>query len=230
MAENRNTRTEALIGKERLEILGDKKIIVFGLGGVGGILCEALIRGNISCITIVDYDTISISNLNRQLISTEKSIGNFKTDEMEKRLLSINSKLQITKWSKKVAPDNINDFHLENYDYVIDCVDDILAKESIIKAAMDLEIPVISSMGAGNLLDNTKFQVAELRNSSYCPLARAMRRKLDKKYHSVKVVFSTAQPVKKTREAPSSISFVPPTVGLMIAGEVLRDLMEWREE
>ena len=227
--ENRNTRTESLIGREKLEKLSEKKILVFGLGGVGGILCESLIRSNIPCIGIVDYDKISISNLNRQLISTENSIGNLKVDEMEKRLKSINSRCQVTKWNKEVTPENISSFNLEDYDYIVDCVDDLTAKEAIIKEAVHLNLPVISSMGAGYLIDNTSFQIAELGKTSYCPLARAMRRRLDKKYHFVKVCFSTSNPVKRSREVLSSISFVPPTAGLIIAGEILRDLMKWGE-
>ncbi|MDO5754928.1 MAG: tRNA threonylcarbamoyladenosine dehydratase [Tissierellia bacterium] len=224
--ENKFTRTEKLIGKEALEILGNSKVLLFGLGGVGGYVAEALVRSNIPCLTVVDYDTISVSNINRQIIALESTIGKTKVDVIRQRLSDINSHCHIHTERKKVNSENISNFHFEDYDYIVDAIDDIGAKVAIVKEAKAKDVPIISAMGAGNQLDPLAFKVSDIYKTSHCPLARAMRKRLRKEnIRELKVVFSDIEPVVTSPDAPSSIAFVPPVMGLIIGAEVVKDLI-----
>lgn len=231
---NQFSRLVMLIGEEKLNLLSKKKIIVFGLGGVGGNVCDALIRSGITDITIVDNDVISVTNINRQLIANTKTIGKLKTDVMEEHLKALNPEIKVTKINAFYLPENCDDFHLEKYDYVVDAIDTITSKIDIIKRCKMQHIPVISALGCGNKLDPTKLEVMDLSKTSYDPLAKVLRRELRKfNITHVKVVCSIESPmtpVAKSMEntkknIPGSSAFVPPVAGIIIASEVIKDLL-----
>lgn len=224
-------RTISLIGKDNLEKLRNMKVIVFGLGGVGGALCESLGRAGIGSITLVDCDVVSISNKNRQIIALDSTIGKKKTDVMRDRLLDINSNIKIETIDKKITPENIGDIALREYDYVADAVDDVPAKISIIEESKNFNVPIISCMGTGNKLDPTKLTVADINDTNNCPLAKKMRLELRKRaINNVRVVFTTEKHVRENngtdQRVPSSISYVPPVAGMIMASEIIKSIIE----
>lgn len=229
------SRTELLIGKDKLERLSSFHICIFGLGGVGGYTCEALARLGIGNFSLIDNDTISISNLNRQIIATRETIGRNKVDVMKERILSINPNANVNTYNIFFLNNDNNFIDFSKFDYVIDCIDTISAKISLVEICNKENIPLISSMGTGNKF-NPHFEVSDINKTSTCPLAKVMRRELKKRnIKKLKVVYSKEQPIKPLEEikvnesshkiTPGSISFVPPACGLVIASEVFKDLM-----
>ncbi len=239
------SRTRLLLGSEAMEALGGKKVAVFGIGGVGGYVAEALVRSGIGTFDLIDDDRVCLSNMNRQIIATMKTVGRYKTEVMRERMLEINPDADITIHTCFFLPENADIFPFHEYDYVVDAVDTVTAKIEIILRAKKEGVPVISAMGAGNKLDPGRFKVADIYDTSICPLARVMRRELKKRnVDSLKVVYSDEQPVEplketakepdfseeteslhtKRRSTPGSCAFVPAVAGLMIAGEVIKDL------
>ena len=227
---NQFSRTELLIGKEALTKLSNSRVLLFGLGGVGGYVAEALTRCGLGSLDIVDNDVVDITNLNRQIISLHSNLGMNKTDVTEKRLKDINPDIKITKYKMFYMPDKAYEFNFGQYDYVIDAIDTVSAKLSIIENAKKNNIPVISSMGTGNKLNPTKFEIADISKTSVCPLARVIRGELKKRrIFNVKVLYSKETPLKQSsenRKSPASNSIVPPVAGLLIANEVIKDLIK----
>ena len=227
-------RTELLKGTKTIEKLSKAKVIVFGLGGAGGICAESIVRAGVSNITIVDFDDVDITNINRQIIATTKTVGKAKTEVMKERLLEINPELNINPVKEKLTPDNIEKFNLQEYDYIVDCIDFLKGKIALAKYAWDYDLKLISAMGAGNKLEPTGFRVSNIYRTEMCPVARIMRRELKAlNVKKLKVVWSKESPsgerfVDKStgKISPSSISFVPPACGLVIAGEVIKDLIK----
>ncbi len=243
------SRTELLIGKEGIARLQNAKVAVFGVGGVGGYAVEALVRSGVGSFVLVDDDRICLTNLNRQIIATRKTIGKYKVDVMKERILDINPKAHVETYQCFFLPENAQDFDFSQYSYVIDAVDTVTAKLEIITRAQQEGVPVISCMGAGNKLDPTQFQVADIYETTICPLARVMRRECRKRgIEHLKVVYSTEKAIRpledadiscrtncvcppgtarkctERRDIPGSVSFVPSVAGLILAGEVIRDL------
>ena len=227
------TRTELLLGKEAVHSLKSKRVAVFGVGGVGGFACEALARSGVGTLDLFDNDTVSISNLNRQIIATYDTIGTYKVDAMKDRIKSVNKNAIVNTHPVFYLPENAHEFDFSEYDYVIDAVDTVTAKLEIIMQAKKAGVPVISAMGAGNKLDPTKFEIADISKTSVCPLARVMRKELKKRgIYSLKTVYSKEQPLvpkydvkPDTRKVPpGSIAFIPSVAGLLIASEVIKDL------
>lgn len=223
--ENQFSRTELLIGEEGVKKLKNARVAVFGVGGVGGYVCEALVRSGVGAFDLVDKDSVSISNLNRQIIATTKTIGRDKVDVMKERMLEINPKVTVNVHKCFFLPENADEFDFSQYDYVVDAVDTVTAKLELIVRAKDSNVPVISAMGAGNKLNATGFMVADIYDTKVCPLAKVMRRELKKRnIKALKVVYSQEEPIIK-RATPGSIAFVPAVSGLIIAGEVVKDLI-----
>lgn len=219
-------RTELLLGKDNVKQLNGKHVAVFGVGGVGGYVCEALVRSGVGRMTIVDKDVVSTSNINRQIIALCSTVGMPKTEVMKKRMLDINPDINIDARQVFFLPDTADEFDFGEYDYVVDAVDNVTAKIAIIEAAKAAKVPVISCMGAGNKTDPLKFDVADISKTSVCPLARVMRQELKKrKITDVKCVFSTEE-VKCSSETIGSVAFVPSVAGLILAGEVIKDLIK----
>lgn len=221
------SRTKMLLGENAVELLQTKKVLVFGIGGVGGYVVEALVRSGVENFVLVDNDEVCESNLNRQIIATLDTIGKDKVDVMEERILSINPKAVVEKRKCFYLPENAADFDFTRYDYIVDAVDTVTAKIDIIVRAAEAKVPVISAMGAGNKLDPTRFEVADIYKTSVCPLAKVMRHELKKRgVKKCKVVYSKEEPVKSANgeRLPGSVAFVPSVAGLIIAGEVIKDL------
>ena len=224
--ENRFSRTEALLGEQAMEKLKKARVAVFGIGGVGGHVVEALVRSGVGAVDIVDSDKVCLSNLNRQIIATESSIGKYKVDVMKERILDINPETVVNVHKCFYLPETKDEFDFSQYSYVVDAVDTVTAKIQLVMEAAEAGVPIISSMGAGNKLDPTAFQVADIYKTSVCPLAKVMRRELKKRgIKKLKVVYSREQPVVKNA-VPASVAFVPSVVGLIIAGEVIKDLVK----
>lgn len=224
--ENRFSRTEALLGEQAMEKLKKARVAVFGIGGVGGYVVEALVRSGVGALDIVDSDKVCLSNLNRQIIATENSIGKYKVDVMKERILDINPEAVVNVHKCFYLPETKEEFDFSQYSYVVDAVDTVTAKIQLVMEAEEAGVPIISSMGAGNKLDPTAFQVADIYKTSVCPLAKVMRRELKKRgIKKLKVVYSKEQPVVKNA-VPASVAFVPSVVGLIIAGEVIKDLVK----
>ena len=227
------SRTEALIGKEGLEKLKNARVAVFGIGGVGGYVVEALARSGVGELTLVDSDRVSESNINRQIIALHSTVGEYKTEVMAKRIKDINPNIRVVVKNVFYLPETAEEFDFSCYDYVVDAVDTVTAKLSIIERAKEANIPVISSMGTGNKLDASAFKVADIYKTNVCPLAKVMRRELKKRgVDKLKVVYSEEEAKSKGIEgekngkpAPASISFVPPVAGLILAGELIKDLI-----
>lgn len=227
-------RTELLIGKENLNKLQHSHLIVFGVGGVGGFAIEALVRSGIGEISIVDFDTVDLTNLNRQIIATQDSIGKLKTSVMRDRLLSINPNVIVHEFPEKFSMENSDLFFKDKkYDYIVDAIDLVTSKLALAEIAKNLSIPIISSMGTGNKIEPTMLEVADINKTSVCPLARVMRKELKNRgIKKLKVVYSKELPRKPFNESGSrekkvnvgSIAFVPSTAGLIIASEVVKDL------
>ena len=222
------SRAELLMGKAAMDKLGGSRIAVFGIGGVGGYVCEALVRSGVGAFDLIDNDKVCLTNLNRQIIATRKTIGQYKVDVMKERILEINPDADVRVRKEFFLPENADTFPFEEYDYVVDAVDTVTAKIEIIMRAKVKEIPVISSMGAGNKLDLSAFIVADIYKTNVCPLAKVMRRELKKRgVKKLKVVYSEEIPVRtERRDIPGSVAFVPSVAGLIIAGEVIKDLTQ----
>ncbi len=244
------SRTELLIGQENLDKLKDSKVAVFGIGGVGSFVVEGLVRAGVGKLVLIDDDKICLTNLNRQLHATRKTIGRSKVEVMKERVLEINPKAEVTTFQEFYMPGRGEDLINENYDYIVDAIDTVTGKIDLVVNAKQKNIPIISSMGAGNKLDPTRFEVADIYKTSICPLAKVMRKELKKRnIGSLKVVYSKEVPIKpmesedsscvvgcvcppgttrkctSRNQIPGSISFVPSVVGLIIAGEVVKDLI-----
>ena len=220
------SRTAQLIGEENVKNLFSKHVIVFGCGGVGGYVVEALARSGIGKISLVDNDSVNISNINRQIIALHSTVGKQKVDVLKNRILDINPNCQVFTFNTFFLPENSHSFDFSQYDYVVDAVDTVTAKIEIIKKSKDANVPIISSMGTGNKLNPLAFKVADISKTNVCPLARVMRNELKKRGISkVKCVYSEELPVIQT-QTPASIAFVPSVAGLLIASEVIKDLMK----
>lgn len=218
------SRTEALIGSRALDVLEQSVVAVFGLGGVGGHAAEALARSGVGSFVLVDSDRVAMSNLNRQMVATLSTVGEYKTDVMRRRILEINPRARVEVRRCFFLPETASEFDFSGYSYVVDAVDTVTAKLELVMKAGEAGVPIISSMGAGNKLDPTKFQVADIYDTSVCPLAKVMRRELKARgVESLKVVYSQEPPVVR-RRVPASIAFVPSVAGLIMAGEVIKDL------
>ena len=236
-------RSRMLIGNEGIERLKNSRVAVFGIGGVGGYACEALVRSGVSSFDIIDKDTVSISNINRQIIATHSTITRPKVEVMKERMQDINPDVMVNAYETFFLPENALEFPFEEYDYVVDAVDTVTAKIELIMRCKSVGVPIISSMGAGNKLDASEFEVSDIYKTSVCPLAKVMRRELKKRgVKSLKVVYSKETPVKvrsveeqskgtsetneefKAGRVPGSMAFVPSVAGLIIAGEVVKDL------
>ena len=228
------SRTELLIGEKAVEKLANSRVAVFGVGGVGGYVVEALVRSGVGTLDLIDNDDVSISNINRQIIATTKTVGRPKVDVAKERALEINPNVKINIYQMFYTPETEEQFDFSQYDYVIDAIDTVVGKLSLVEKSKSAGVPIICAMGAGNKLDPTKFEVADISKTSVCPLARVMRTELKKRnITDVKVVYSKEIPQKtdlvdeKTgKSVPGSISFVPSVVGLIIAGEVIKDLIK----
>lgn len=246
---NQFSRTQLLLGKDNMDRLAEAKVAIFGIGGVGGYVAEALARSGVGSFVLVDDDKVCLTNLNRQIIATRKTVGKYKAEVMRDRILEINPDAEVEVRKCFYLPGNADEFDFNEYSYVVDAVDTVTAKLEIIMRAKECGVPVISSMGAGNKLDPTKFQVADIYKTSMCPLAKVMRRELKKRgVKKLKVVYSTEKPTRplndmsvscrtncicppgaahkctERRDIPGSVAFVPSVVGLIIAGEVVKDL------
>lgn len=228
-------RTAMLFGEEAVENLQTKRVIVFGVGGVGGHVVEVLVRSGVGAIDLVDHDTVALSNLNRQLIATHDTLGKKKIEVMKERILSIQPDCQVTLWDTFYLPEESGRFPFSEYDYIVDAIDTVTAKIDLVLQAQAHDVPIISSMGTGNKLDPTKLTVADIYQTSVCPLAKVMRRELKKRgVEKLKVVYSTEEartPIaglvsEVTRKAtPGSNAFVPASAGLLIGSEVVKDLI-----
>lgn len=229
------SRTELLLGEKAMERLSHARVAVFGIGGVGGYVCEALVRSGIGAFDLIDHDKVCLTNLNRQIIATHQTIGRYKTDVMKERMLSINPQADIRLHRCFFLPERAKEFPFAEYDYIVDAVDTVTAKIGLVMQAQEYGIPMISSMGAGNKLDGSRFQVADIYKTKVCPLAKVMRRELKKRgVEKLKVVYSEEQPVTPQeggQRTPGSVSFVPSVAGLILAGEVVLDLRRehWHE-
>ena len=225
MKEDQFQRTRQLLGSEEVDRLQEASVLLFGIGGVGGFTCEALARAGVGRIHIIDKDVVDVTNINRQIIATHDTVGRPKVDVMEERLLSINPDIQVEATECFYLPDRAAEFDFGAYDYVIDAIDNVSAKLSIICEAKAAGTPVISSMGTGNKLDPTRFEIADIHKTSVCPLAKVIRKGLkDRGIKDVKVLYSREEPVQTGLRTPASVSFVPSVAGLIIAGEVIKDL------
>ena len=244
------SRTELLFGKEAMDKLAGSKVAVFGIGGVGGYVCEALVRSGVGAFDLIDDDKVCLTNLNRQIIATRSTVGKYKTDVMRDRMLDINPNVEVEVHKCFFLPENADDFHWDSYDYVVDAVDTVTAKIALVMKCKEKNIPIISSMGAGNKLDGSQFKVADIYKTKVCPLAKVMRRELKKRgVKKLKVVYSEEIPTRpiedmaiscrnncicppgaehkctERRDIPGSVAFVPSVAGLIIAGEVAKDLI-----
>ncbi len=232
------SRTRLLLGDEAMEKLNGAHVAVFGLGGVGGYVVEALARSGVGALTLVDHDTVSITNLNRQLLATRDTVGMQKVRAAEQRVHAIDPGIRVNAVCQFYGPDTAAAFDMASYSYVVDAIDTVTAKLALASAAQAAGTPIISCMGTGNKLDPTKFQIADISKTSVCPLARVMRKECAKRgIRQLKVLFSTEDPLPPAADAaaseelpqgrralPGSVAFVPSVAGLIIAGEVIRDL------
>lgn len=242
---NQFSRTQLLLGEAAMEKLNNSKVAVFGVGGVGGYVCEALVRSGVGHFDLIDSDKVSLTNINRQIIATSKTVGQLKVDVMKERMLEINPDVDVTVHDCFFLPENSDEFPFAEYDYVVDAVDTITAKIELVMKCQSMNVPIISSMGAGNKLDASAFRVADIYKTKMCPLAKVMRYELKKRgVKNLKVVYSEEMPIKpqvdaaseyksesesigehtKKRDIPGSVAFVPSVAGLIIAGEVVKDL------
>lgn len=221
------SRTERLIGADALLKLKNANIIIFGLGGVGSYVAEALARSGIGKMTVVDKDIIDITNINRQLYALHSTVGKKKAQAAKERIADINPECQVTAVTKMYLPENSSEFNLSQYNYIIDAVDNVTAKIDLAVKSQELNVPVISSMGTGNKLDATAFKIADIYKTDTCPLCRIMRKELKaRNVKKLKVLYSTESPKKDGERTPASVSYVPSVAGLIIAGEVIKDLIK----
>ena len=250
---NQFSRTQLLLGPEGMERLAASRVAVFGIGGVGGAACEALSRSGVGALDLIDDDRVCLTNLNRQIIATRRTVGQYKADAMRERILEINPDAKVQVHKCFFLPENADEFPFEKYDYIVDAVDTVTAKIALVMKAKEKDVPVISCMGAGNKLDATAFRVADIYETRVCPLARVMRRELRKRgVDHLKVVYSEEVPIRPLedmsiscrahcicppgtkrhctdrRDIPGSVAFVPPVAGMILAGEVIRDLCGYK--
>ena len=243
------SRTQLLLGEESMKKLSDMRVAVFGIGGVGGYVCEALVRTGIGHFDLIDNDKVCLTNLNRQIIATRKTVGLYKADVMKERMLEINPNVEVNVYKCFFLPENADEFPFADYDYVIDAVDTVTAKVELVMKCKEMNVPIISSMGAGNKLDASAFKVADIYKTKMCPLAKVMRHEMKKRgVKKLKVVYSEEKPTRpiedmsiscrthcicppgaqhkctERRDIPGSVAFVPSVAGLIIAGEVIKDL------
>lgn len=237
-------RTKRLLGDNAMEQLKNSRVAVFGIGGVGGHAVDALVRSGIGELDIIDSDEVAVSNINRQLIATHKTVGRKKVEVMKEHILEINPQAIVHEHCCFFLPETESQFDFSKYDYVIDAVDTVTAKIALVMACEQVNVPIISSMGAGNKLDPTAFEVADIYKTSVCPLAKVMRRELKKRgIKKLKVVYSKEEALtpieeetfvsdeaRSRRATPGSVAFVPSVAGLILAGEVVKDLTQMREE
>jgi len=228
-------RTRLLLGDAAVERLALSRVAVFGIGGVGGYVCEALARSGVGRFDLIDSDTVDITNLNRQIIATHSTVGQYKVDVMRSRILDINPAAGVNVRRCFFLPETAAEFDFADYDYVVDAVDTVAAKVALVMACREKGVPIICSMGAGNKLDGSRFRVADIYQTSVCPLARVMRQEMKKRgVERLKVVFSDEPPLnvvsgtesRPGKRSPGSVAFVPSVAGLLIAGEVVRELVE----
>ena len=245
---NQFTRTQLLIGEAGLKKLAESRVAVFGIGGVGGFVCEALVRSGIGAFDLIDNDQVDLTNLNRQIIATHRTVGRAKVDLMKERMLAINPDVEVRLHRCFFLPENSDEFSFGEYDYVVDAVDTVAAKIEIIMKSREAGVPVISAMGTGNKMDPGRLQITDIHKTKVCPLARVMRHEMKKRgVKKLKVVFSDEEPIRpagrtvdgagasaggengavRSRPVPGSNSFVPATAGLMMASEVIKDLIQW---
>lgn len=228
------SRTAFLLGEEGVEKLKKSRVAVFGIGGVGGYVAEALARSGVGALDLIDKDVVSVSNINRQIIALHSTVGRKKTEVMAERIKDINPEIQVTVRDVFYLPETAAEFDFSKYDYVVDAIDTVSGKIALVEQAYRANTPVISSMGAGNKLDPTAFEVADISKTSVCPLARVMRRELKKRgIERLKVVYSKEEPKQSEctdeetgKAIPGSVAFVPSVVGLILAGEVIKDLIK----
>ena len=246
---NQFSRTELLLGKDAMEKLADSRVAVFGIGGVGGYTVEALARSGVGTIDIIDDDKVCLTNINRQIYATQKTVGKYKVDVAKERILEINPQANVNAFKTFYSPETVDLFDFNNYDYVVDAIDTVTGKIELVMNADKTGTPIISSMGAGNKLNPAEFEVADIYKTSVCPLAKVMRHELRKRgIRKLKVVYSKEKPITpiedmaisckahcicppgtarkctQRRQVPGSNAFVPSVVGLIIAGEVIKDL------
>ena len=243
------SRTELLLGKDAMQKLSESRVAVFGVGGVGGYVCEALVRSGVGAFDLIDDDKVCLTNLNRQIIATRKTVGKYKVDVMKERILDINPDADVRIHKCFFLPENADEFPFGEYDYVVDAVDTVTAKIELVMQAQKMHVPIISSMGAGNKLDGSQFRVADIYKTKVCPLAKVMRHELKKRgVKKLKVVYSEEMPTRpiedmaiscrtncicppgaehkctERRDIPGSVAFVPSVAALIIAGAVVKDL------
>lgn len=246
---NQFSRTQLLYGEEAIKKLSESRVAVFGIGGVGGYVCEALVRSGMGHFDLIDDDKVCLTNLNRQILATRKTVGKYKAEVMAERMKEINPDVDIRIHKCFFLPENANDFQFDEYDYVVDAVDTVTAKLELIMRSKSLEVPIISAMGAGNKIDAGRLKIADIYDTQVCPLARVMRHELRKRgVKKLKVVYSDEQPIRpiedmsiscrthcicppgaqhkctERRDIPGSTAFVPAVAGLLIAGEIVNDL------
>ena len=246
---NQFSRTQLLLGRPAMERLAGARVAVFGIGGVGGYVCEALVRSGVGAFDLIDDDQVCLTNLNRQILATRRTVGQYKAEVMRERMLEINPNADIEVRKCFVLPENVDDFPFDSYDYMVDAIDTVSAKLALVEQARAHDVPIISAMGAGNKLDPGRFRVSDITQTHTCPLARVMRRELRKRgIEHLKVVWSDEPPIRpiedmsiscrshcicppgakhkctERRDIPGSTAFVPPVAGLLIAGEVVKDL------
>jgi tRNA A37 threonylcarbamoyladenosine dehydratase len=246
---NQFSRTQLLLGEESMKKLTDMRVAVFGIGGVGGYVCEALVRTGIGHFDLIDDDKVCLTNLNRQIIATRKTVGLYKADVMKERMLEINPNVEVNVYKCFFLPENADEFPFADYDYVIDAVDTVTAKVELVMKCKEMNVRIISSMGAGNKLDASAFKVADIYKTKMCPLAKVMRHEMKKRgVKKLKVVYSEEKPTRpiedmsiscrthcicppgaqhkctERRDIPGSVAFVPSVAGMIIAGEVIKDL------
>lgn len=246
---NQFSRTQLLLGKAAIDKLQSSRVAVFGIGGVGGYVCEALIRSGVGHFDLIDDDKVCLTNLNRQIIATRKTVGKYKTDVMKERMLDINPDADITVRKCFFLPENADEFPFQEYDYVVDAIDTVSAKIELVMQSQKHHVPIISCMGAGNKLDGSQFKISDIYKTRMCPLAKVMRYELRKRdVKKLKVVYSEEKPTKpiedmsiscrthcicppgakhkctERRDIPGSVAYVPSVAGLLIAGEVIKDL------
>lgn len=226
--DERFSRSARIFGTENQEKLNSAKVLVFGLGGVGGAVCEALARSGVGTLGLVDKDIVDITNINRQLIATESTIGIKKTDACEKRLLEVNPDINLVKYDLFYLPETADSINLSEYDYIVDAIDNVTAKLELIKGAKDENIKIISSMGTGNKIHPEMLEIADISKTSVCPLARVIRRELrNKGINHLTVVYSKEEPQNIDGDrTPASSTFVPLSAGVLIASKVVQDILE----
>ena len=246
---NQFSRTQLLYGEEAIKKLSESRVAVFGIGGVGGYVCEALVRSGVGHFDLIDDDKVCLTNLNRQILATRKTVGKYKAEVMAERMKDINPDVDIRIHKCFFLPENADDFQFDEYDYVVDAVDTVTAKLELIMRSKSLEVPIISAMGAGNKIDAGRLKIADIYDTQVCPLARVIRHELRKRgVKKLKVVYSDEQPIRpiedmsiscrthcicppgaqhkctERRDIPGSTAFVPAVAGLLIAGEIVNDL------